>query len=131
MRRVRPVVVATGLAVPSLYPVRNGGSTKLATLGAPHTRAEGWHRDVIRLGVDADLGVVAAMQAGDIEPAHAVPAHVAQRHRLDRLVAPGHRCCTAYSRHASALNSFAAFSIAALLSGASTVPSHTAFFATL
>ncbi len=38
---------------------------EVAALRAPHTGAEGRHRDVIRPGVDVDLGVVAAVQAGD------------------------------------------------------------------
>jgi hypothetical protein len=83
------------------------------------------------MGVDVDLGVVAAMQAGDIEPADAVPAHVAERHRADRFVGSchdlptlrGHRRRTAISLEAGTLNWPAAFSIAEISSLASTVPS--------
>jgi hypothetical protein len=63
----------TGLVVASLYPVRNGRS---AAAAAPHPRAEGGDGDVVGPPIDVDHGVVAAVQAGDVESACAVLAHV-------------------------------------------------------
>jgi hypothetical protein len=68
---------------------------------------------------------------GDEQPAHPVLAHVAERHRADRLVAPGHGRCTAMSFFAGCLNSFAAFSIASRSSTASISPTHWRFAASL
>src|SRR6266404_8981266 len=84
----RAVARSTRHDVRALFPVRYRGGAKLAALRAPHTRAEGRHRHIVRPTIDVDLGVVPAGAAGDVEPAHAVPAHVAERHRLDRLVIP-------------------------------------------
>jgi hypothetical protein len=83
------------------------------------------------------MRLVVAVLAGDIEAAHAVLAHVAQRHRLDRFVAWGchlptlrdHRRRVAISLLAGTLCSFATRSIASPSSAASTVPSHMALWA--
>jgi len=42
------------------------------------------------VGVDVDLGVVAAVPAGEIKSAHAVATHVGKRHGADRFVKAGH-----------------------------------------
>src|SRR5262249_25726463 len=76
------------------------------------------HREVVPVGVHVDFGVVAAVPAGDIEPAHAVLAHVAEGHRSDRFVGPAHRRGSAISFAGSSLNSLAAFSMASRLSAA-------------
>ena len=71
-------------------PVGPGISAELAALSAPHARAEGRHWNIIRPGVDVELGMVIAGPAGHIKPADAVVAHVAERHGVDWFVIPGH-----------------------------------------
>src|SRR5262249_47655784 len=73
-----------------LAPIRSHHRAELPALAAPHTRAERERRKVVGPRIDVDLGVVDAVLAGHEQPADAVPAHVAERHRAAWCVILGH-----------------------------------------
>src|SRR5258708_28833773 len=52
----RAVARSTRHDVRALFPVRYRVGAKLAALRAPHTRAEGRHRHIVRPTIDVDLG---------------------------------------------------------------------------
>ncbi len=86
----RLVQFFAGHMVPPLEPIRPGIGPEVTALATPHTGPERWHRNVIRPGIHVHLSVMAAGAAGDVKPADADLAHVAERHRADRFVIPGH-----------------------------------------
>jgi hypothetical protein len=69
-RRARRLVLCSpGHVVSSFIPVRYRGRAEVTAAPAAHTGPERRHRNIIRPGVDVDLGVVAAGAAGDEQPA--------------------------------------------------------------
>ena len=63
---------------------------KLAAAATAYTRAEGWHRGVVRPAVHTDRALVAALPAGNEQAPDAMPAHAAERHGTDWFIIPGH-----------------------------------------
>jgi outer membrane protein OmpA-like peptidoglycan-associated protein len=74
----------------SPLPVRPPIRTDNPAAGADHPRAEGGHRDVVRPAIGEQHRLMVTVPARHVERPHAELAHVAERHRGDRLVEAGH-----------------------------------------
>jgi hypothetical protein len=96
-----PLHTGQGLARGLLLPVRPRVGADDPASGAHHPRPERRHRHVIGPRVSAQDRPVVALPTRHVERPHAVRAHIAERHRLDRFVdAPG--CHPAIVGHPSA-----------------------------
>ena len=69
-----------------LAPVRPGIGADDPAAGAHHARPEGGYRRVVRPALGAEDRPVVAQPARHVERPHAVGAHIAERHWLDRFV---------------------------------------------
>jgi hypothetical protein len=71
---------------PALPPIRPDICADGSAFGADHLRPERRHRQIARPVIGADDRFVVALVAVDRERPHAIGAHVAEVHRLDRIV---------------------------------------------
>src|SRR6266566_739311 len=88
----RTVLCASRQIVPLLDPVRSRIGAEVTALRAPHTRSEPWHRNVIRPGVDVDLGMMTARTARARVLTHVASAHPGGSCRASQRCRLGAKC---------------------------------------